>query len=205
MLLSEHVNTRATVVLGRKWAWMAFTGAVCIVLGLAAIATPLVTSVSVSFGVGAILIVSGIIHLIQAIRLKNDHGNWARFAQSILMMLVGALILNNPIGGMLGLTVALSFYFFSSAIVSWNLAGMMPRDMQFWGRLNALTSFILGVFIVATLPLSAFWVPGTFLGIDLFFAGIYLIGFAITTRDLQRKFEGRRDHLRGVPTSAHPA
>ncbi len=161
-----------------------FTGIVCMLLGIGAILAPLMSTIGLTIGVGAFLAASGIMQLVHAVKLRQHNGKWLRFGQSALAIIVGLMILVYPLGGIFGITLSLSFYFFVSSVINWiHASAMQSGEARGWGRLGAAISFILGVYILATLPISAFWLPGTLLGVDLLFGGLGLIGVAITVRE----------------------
>lgn len=182
---------RSMTDLGRRWGWVLFAGLVLVILGGIAFALPVASTVGLTIGLAALLIVSGIVHFIQAFQLRHEPGSTLRFFQSFLALLIGALIFRYPEGGLLAIALALSFQFFMSAIVQWNLAWTMrPFPGRFWSVLGGFASFALGVYIVATFPFSALWVPGTLLGIDLLVTGGSLIGFSMSLRQLDHRLHG---------------
>lgn len=173
--------------LGRKWGWLLATGIVYIVLGIAAFSLPIASTVGLTFGLAILLLVGGIIHLIHAVELRHESGGAPRFFHSIVSIVAGFLMFRYPGGGMLGVAIALSFYFFVGAASQWILASAMrPHKGWGWGILGAAASFVLGVYIIVTFPFSALWVPGTLLGINLVFVGVSMIGFSFTARKAHR-------------------
>ena len=191
----------ATAVLGRHWGWMLVAGLAYIALGIFAFAMPVASTFGITIAVAAIFLVNGVIQLVQAIRLREQQGGAMRFFQSILAIAAGALVLFYPGIGMLGISLTLSFYFFISGAFQWMLAAAMgPDRARFWIFANSIASFVLGLFIVFTFPISALWVPGTLLGIDLLIGGASLIGFAFECRRLnlvrQKRAELAAEELR---------
>lgn len=175
-------------VVRRNWGLFLLTGIVLIALGIGALFAPVLSTVSLTLAVGAFMVARGIIQLIHAVQIRKEPGTGMRFAQAFLALVVGAAILMFPVGGMFGIAFALAFYFFANGALTWTVASALPlANARFWGRLSSVASFVLGVYIIFTFPFSAFWVPGTLLGIDLIFGGTGLIGVAMSGRKVNEQ------------------
>lgn len=166
--------------LGRHWAWMLTAGIIYILLGILAFSLPVASTVGVTIGLAALLLVGGFVNLVHAVQLRHRNGSMARFLQAIVSIITGGLMFRYPEAGLLGLAIALSFYFFMSAGTQWVLSSSVPNQKGWnWGLTNALVSFFLGVFILFTFPVSALWLPGTLLGIDMIFGGVAMASLAV--------------------------
>lgn len=173
----------STANLGRHWGWLMAIGVLSIPLGIIALVLPVATTMGMTLALGAVFIVSGIMKLIQATKLRHDQGAMMRFTHSILSILTGVILFLMPGIGILGIAMMLCFYFFVGAAVQWaHASAMAPKNMQFWGHFSAICSFLLGVYIVITFPFSALSVPGVLFGIELLITGINLIAFSMAVR-----------------------
>ena len=170
-------------VIGAHWGWVLAKGALLAVLGAMAFAAPFATSLGIAVVVGGLLLAAGLIQLVNAYQLYRRVGRGARIFNSLISIIAGGLVLRYPGGGMLGVAMMLSFYFFLSSVFHWGVAKMV-RPQQGWGweMVNAVTSFLLGVLILATFPFSALWIPGLLLGINLVVIGSSMIGLAMVAR-----------------------
>lgn len=172
--------------IGHHWLGICVTGILLILCGAAAFALPIASTLSVNFGLAALLTAGGVVWLFQAVRLRRRRGTVVRIVQSVLAILVGGMIFKYPSGGILSVSLALSFYFFISAAAQFLLAtAMRPLPGWWWGYVAAATSFLLGLYIVVTFPFSALWIPGALVGVELVVAGVSLVAFAI---QLRRRF-----------------
>lgn len=179
--------------LGQHWGWILATGVVYVVLGALAFSMPAASTFGLTVTLACLLIVSGAAHFVQAIRLRREVGAGTRFLLAIFSMLVGGLMLRWPDGGMLSIALLLSFYFLISAATQWILfSAIKPIGVYGWGLVSSFMTFLLGVYIIATFPFSAIWVPGALLGIDLVFGGATMIGFAFALRRAHRQSIGFR-------------
>jgi uncharacterized membrane protein HdeD (DUF308 family) len=173
--------------LGKKWIWILLAGVVYLALGVFAFFMPVSSSVGLTFALAALLLVGGLVDLFHAFQLRQRHGALTRFLQSLLAIIAGALMLRYPGGGMLGLALILSFYFFFSAAFQTAVAfSIRPHKGWGWTLVSAVASLVLGVYIVATFPFSAFWVPGVLLGVNLIFSGSAMIGLALAVSSHHR-------------------
>ena len=188
-------------LVGKNWGWVLATGIAYVVLGLVAYSWPVASTVALTVMLGTLLVVSGVIQALHAIQLRKYSGAGWRILQSVVALGAGVLILRFPAGGMLAVAIALSLFLFVGATAKWILAaGMRPVRGWGWMFLSSLVSLVLAVYIVATFPVSALWVPGALLGIDLAFTGISLIGFAFNLRHVYKeaKTYGRPPQLKKV-------
>lgn len=176
------------VRLMRRWAWLFVGGLVYALLGVLAIAQPIIASFGASIVLGSILLVSGIVQLVQAFQLSRADGRVSRFLLALASMVAGGIILYYPGVGMAAIVMTLSFYFFMSAFAKWTLASEV-RPHQGWGWLtfSAFVSFLAGVVLVLTYPASALIAPGTLLGIELVMFGVSLIGFSLSLRSAYKR------------------
>ena len=96
----------------------------------------------------------------------------------------GALIFW-PLGGMLSLTLVLAVFLAidGTASIFYALAHRRHGSQRWsWVLVNGVLDLILAAVIVWWLPVSAVWVLGLILGIDLVFAGTALIAMALGAR-----------------------
>ncbi len=176
--------------IGHSWGWFLVAGILYILLGIAAFVWPAASTVGLTFALGVVFVVSGIIQLVQAIQLLREAGSGWRFFHAIVSLAAGILIWRYPAGGMVGIAIAMIFYFFASAAIRASAAfALRPHRGWGWMLMGAIASLVLGVEMIATFPVSALWVPGLILGIDLVFYGSALIGFSFDLKNVHRGLE----------------
>jgi len=172
--------------LSQHWGWILFFGILYLILGLIAFLMPVASSIALAATMGALLAISGVIQLFHAVQLRHESGSGGRFFQSILALVAGGLMLIYPGVGIFSIAITLAFYFFLSAFSKWVMAySVRPNKGWGWILTSSICSFILGAYIVASLPVSALWVPGTLLGIDFVVAGLSLIRVSTELRHLK--------------------
>jgi uncharacterized membrane protein HdeD (DUF308 family) len=169
--------------LSSKWGWLLALGILMIVLGVLAIAAPKPATLAVQFLLGWILVVGGIAEGIHAFMAQGWRGFLFELLSAILYLVVGVLLLTNPIGGALALTIVLAVFLIVEGIFK-ILMAFRVRDHRGWGWLAAsgVLSVILGLMIWAEWPYSGLWVIGLLVGIQLVFTGWSLVMLALAAR-----------------------
>ncbi|HYZ25291.1 MAG TPA: HdeD family acid-resistance protein [Geminicoccaceae bacterium] len=169
--------------LSRNWGWLLALGILMIILGVLAIGAPAVATIAVQFALGWILVVGGIAEGIHAFMAQGWRGFLFELLSAVLYLVVGILLLVNPVGGALALTVVLAVFLIVEGIFKIVMA-LRVRDHSGWGWLLAsgILSLILGVLIWAEWPYSGLWVIGLLVGIQLLFTGWALVMLALAAR-----------------------
>jgi uncharacterized membrane protein HdeD (DUF308 family) len=170
-------------VLSRNWGWLLALGILMIILGVLAIGAPTYATLAVQAALGWILIIGGIAEGIHAFMAQGWRGFLLELLSAILYVVVGVLLLTNPVGGALALTIVLAVFLVVEGIFKIIMA-MRVRDHRGWGWLLAsgILSLILGVLIWAEWPASGLWVIGLLVGIQLLFTGWSLVMLALAAR-----------------------
>jgi uncharacterized membrane protein HdeD (DUF308 family) len=151
-------------------------GVVLIVLGVLALAAPLLTGIAVAILVGGMLLVGGVAMTAAAWRARAMGAGIGDLLWALLHVLVGLVVLLHPWAALASLTLLLAIFFFVAgawkAAVAWRFR---PRDG--WGLLFAsgVLSLLLGMMVLTSWPLSGTWAVGTLVGIELIFDGVSLL------------------------------
>ena len=153
-----------------------FEGIIFSLLGLAAIALPVISTLSTELFLGWLLIFGGIVQLYRAFKGCHAPGYIGTILLSALYIIFGVLLLVFPIAGVLSITLLLTLFFIAEGIAK-IILGIQLRPSQYWGWLilNGILALILAYIIWAGWPGSAFWVLGILVGINMLFFGISLI------------------------------
>jgi uncharacterized membrane protein HdeD (DUF308 family) len=169
--------------LSRNWGWLLALGILMIILGVLAIAAPYGATLAVQFALGWILVIGGIAEAIHAFMAKGWGGFVLELLSAILYVVVGVLLLTNPVGGALALTIVLAVFLIVEGIFK-ILMAFRVRDHGGWGWLLAsgILSVLLGVLIWAEWPYSGLWVIGLLVGIQLVFTGWSLVMLSLAAR-----------------------
>ena len=174
--------------LSRNWGWLLALGILMIILGVLAIAAPQVATIAVQLMLGWILVISGVAEGIHAFMARGWGGFLLELLSAILYLVVGILLLTNPLEGALALTILLAVFLIVEGIFK-IITALRVREHRAWGWLLAsgIISVILGLMIWAEWPASGLWVIGLLVGIQLVFTGWALVMLSLAAR-------AHRDH-----------
>jgi uncharacterized membrane protein HdeD (DUF308 family) len=168
--------------------WSIVLGALMMVLGIAAISLPLVTSLALTLWIGWLLVGNSIIKLVYAIQTRQQGSFWLKLLLAGLYLVAGVVLILNPLEAVLTLTLLLGSFLVAEGVVElWLAIQMRSRSSWLWLLLNALLTLALGVFIWAEWPLDAPWVIGLLVGISFIASGLSRIMLSIAVRSTVRQ------------------
>ncbi|MDP2304470.1 MAG: DUF308 domain-containing protein [Pseudomonadota bacterium] len=175
--------------------WMLATGLFLVTVGLCFLLVPLLATFAAGLAAGGLLLVAGIAQLFDAVSDRAQGWGWS-LAMGLVAAIAGVLLLVDPVGAMVGVTLLLaSFLLVSGAMkialsVVWN-----PVPGWGWMLFNGLITMFLGVLLIAGWPTTGLWTVGVFLGVDALLAGFSRIVRAVSLPELT----GRDDTMMPTP------
>src|SRR5579862_5367937 len=108
---TADLRAALTKSLHEHWRLLLIEGIVLVVLGLAAIAVPLVAGLAVTIYLGWIFLIGGVVGLVATLRARQAPGfGWALLS-AVLALVAGGLLLWNPMQGLVTLTYVLIAFF----------------------------------------------------------------------------------------------
>jgi len=147
-------------------------GIVTIILGILAIAAPLVVGVSISFLVGLLVLLAGLGRILLVYQSTGQGKNSQGLIIGILMLFCGILLVTDPLLASGLLTILLAVYFIlDGAFEIMSALRLRPLSGWHWLMTSGSLSLLLGLFIWLQYPLSGAWAIGVLLGIKLLFVG----------------------------------
>ena len=159
----------------RHSVWYLVQSALMIAAGILALVHPGVSSVAAIFFLGWLLIISGFVQGISLIGARNVPHFWLQLVSVVLFIVVGMLFLRNPGESLLTLTLLLIVFFMVEGI-SKVIFALTIRPIANWGWV--LASGLIGIFLAFYLwthmPVTAVWLLGILLGIELISEGAAL-------------------------------
>jgi uncharacterized membrane protein HdeD (DUF308 family) len=167
------------------WRMFLIEGIVLCVLGCAAIIVPPLAGLATTIFLGWLFVVGGFVGLIATLGARQAPGFGWSLASAIVALAAGAVLLWNPMRGLLTLTYVLIAFFVIDGILVMVIALQHRRELSGrweWMMLGGVMDLVLAAIIVWGLPATAAWVLGLLVGIDLLWGGISLIGMALSAR-----------------------
>jgi len=169
------------------WMLYAIEGVVLLVLGAIAIVVPPIATLAVTILLGWLFLVSGIVGLVTTFWMRQAPGFWWSLVSGVLGVVVGLLLLAEPLRAMVSLTIVLVAFFIIEGVASIMFALEHKRELTGqWGWMLAsgVVDLILGAMIFAGLPSTAAWAIGLLVGINMVFGGAALISMALHARNV---------------------
>src|SRR6516225_8679246 len=156
----------------RHSLWYLVQSALMICASILALVYPALSSVAVVFFLGWLLIISGILQGISLIGARDVPHFWLQLVSVVLFLIVGVLFLRNPGESLLTLTLLLIVFFMVEGI-SKVIFSLTIRPFPNWGwvLLSGIVGIVLAFYLWASIPVSAAWLLGVLLGIELICEG----------------------------------
>jgi uncharacterized membrane protein HdeD (DUF308 family) len=159
----------------RHSLWYLVQGGLMILAGILALFYPAMSSVAVVLFLGWLLIISGVVQGISLLDARSVPHFWLQLVSVVLFVIVGVLFLRNPGESLLTLTLLLIVFFMVEGI-SKVIFALTIRPFPNWGWILAsgLVGILLSLYLWASIPVTAIWLLGALLGIELICEGAAL-------------------------------
>ena len=182
-LTDMHRGIRDT--LKKHWWLLMVEGVVLIILGVLAIAYPVVATIAVDLYIGWLFLIAGVIGLIALFATEDIAAFLWTIVTAALAVVLGVLLIWKPATGAMSLTFALSAFFFAEGvfqvITSIAYRKALPSTWG-WMLASGVCDLILVAIIVASWPLSAAWMLGLLAGVNLLTSGVAIVMMAMAAR-----------------------
>lgn len=166
----DETGTSVDIPEYRKW--FTIVGSLLVLLGLLAIVAAFAATLATVLIFGILLLIAGIAQIGHAFSAARWRGFTVHLVAGVLYAIVGLLIVVDPVGGAIGLTLLLAVFFILSGCLKLVLAVQAESG---WFGLSGGLDLLLGLLVFLGWPETGTWVIGVFLGIEMLFAGISLL------------------------------
>jgi uncharacterized membrane protein HdeD (DUF308 family) len=173
----------------KRSRWSVIWAILLIVLGLAAIAAPLATSLTMAIVIGWLLILSAVTHVLAAFRADGMGSTVWTVLIGALYGAIGVNILSHPLWGVATLTLVISAVLLvegAMGIAAYFAVRHIPGSIYL--LLNAIVTLVLGCMIWIQWPSSSLWVIGTLVGINLVMTGATRLMLTAAARRISDRF-----------------
>ena len=180
----EKLQSTMADVIHQHWKVFLVQGLVMIVLGLLAVALPQIATLAVEILIGWLFIVGGVFRLMSVLKSRQAPGFWWSLLTAVLAIVVGVLLVAQPLAGVLTLTMVLIILFAVEGIAAIVMAFQQRDHMKSWGwvLVSGIVNLGLAVLVWIGWPETASWVIGLMVGINMMFVGLSLTMTAIAAR-----------------------
>jgi uncharacterized membrane protein HdeD (DUF308 family) len=185
--IESHIAETRQLV-SEKWGWFLALGIALIVVGLAAIAFPFISTVAAKIMLGWLFLIGGVMMIIHAFQAPGWGGFLWELLIGVLYAVVGGYLAFFPLTGLLTLALVLAILFIAEGIFETIMAfRVRPHEGWGWLLLSGIAALAVGVMIALDFPGSAVWALGLLVGINLLFSGWSYVFLALA---------GKRAHER---------
>jgi uncharacterized membrane protein HdeD (DUF308 family) len=154
---------------------------ILLLLGVIGIVLPQFMSMAIAWFIGWLLLAAGIKLLL--ITWYGFRDRWIVWLKPFVLIIIGLLILFNPIAGAAALGLMLGIYFlldgFAGVAFAWELR---PSSGWGWLMLNGLMSLALAAIFILGWPFTTAWLVGLLVGISLFIDGLTLLMLGLAAK-----------------------
>lgn len=172
--LSEIVRQAST--------WSILWGVALILIGMIAIASPLLAAVAVNGLIAWLIVLAGVVHVIIAFHAHRAGSLVWRLLVGLAYLFFGAYLIVHPLLGVASLTLVLAALFLVEGVFDIGLFVRM-RAMQgsSWVLIDGVVTLLLGLMIYMQWPGSSAWAIGTLVGASMIISGVtrVMISFAV--------------------------
>jgi uncharacterized membrane protein HdeD (DUF308 family) len=156
-----------------------------IILGIIAIAEPMLAAIAVALLVGWLLIFGGVAHLVSAFGGGGAGRVFWQVLIGVVYLIGGFYFLTHPLVGVGTLTLVLAGIILAEGVLE-IIAFFKTRTSggSVWLLINGLITLLLGGLIWFHWPSSSVWAIGILLGVNLLMTGITRLMFGLAARKL---------------------
>ncbi|QLQ13967.1 MAG: DUF308 domain-containing protein [Brevundimonas sp.] len=153
-----------------------FYGVLMIILGIAALALPMVSTIAVVLVVGLALFAGGIVGFVASFSEAKGWGILLNILWSLLAMGTGVYILMNPGVGAVSLTMVLGAVLMARGAMSLVLAfDKSFGSSRIWLGIGGAIGILLGGIVLFNLMEMSWGLLGTFVGVDFLVSGVTMM------------------------------
>jgi uncharacterized membrane protein HdeD (DUF308 family) len=153
--------------------WSIVWGVLLIILGVLALASPLIAAVAVTVVISWLIVLAGVVHLIVAFHLHRAGSVIWRLLVGLAYIVCGVYLIMHPAVGVASLTLVLATLFLIEGILDIALyfqVRAMPRAG--WFLFDGIITLLLGLMIYRQWPSSSAWAIGTLVAVSLIVSGV---------------------------------
>lgn len=164
--------------------WSIPWGALLIILGGLALASPLMAAVALNVVISWLIVLAGAVHLITAFHSHRAGSVIWRLLVGLAYVFFGVYLIAHPAIAVASLTLVLATLFLVEGILDIALYFQVrAKRGAGWFLLDGIISLILGLMIYRQWPSSSAWAIGTIVGISLIVSGVARVMLSLAVRN----------------------
>jgi uncharacterized membrane protein HdeD (DUF308 family) len=173
--------------LPRNWGWLMGLGVVSTLLGLVGLGMTFGLTLAGALLFGILLVVGGGLQLFDAFMCKGWKSSLAHAAIALVYLLAGAMLILDPLGGAIALTLVLAVTLIVVGALRLVIAVQHRHERGWkWAAAGGALSLLLGALVLLQWPVSGLWVIGLVIAVELLINGWMAIFVALAARRVHR-------------------
>jgi len=177
------------------WGLFTAQGVIMVLLGIAAVIWPQISSIAVDVYVGWLLLLSGVVGLATMFFAPNATGFLWSLLTGALALFAGVLLLWHPVEGVVSLTLVLVAFFIAEGVsqiaAAFAYRSAFPESWG-WMLVSGIADLVLAGVIIAGWPGSLSWALGLIVGVNLVTSGLAIVMVAVAARNIVTGIERAR-------------
>lgn len=158
-------------------------GVLLIIVGMLAIASPVLAAVAVNAVIAWLIVVAGVVHLFLAFHAHGAGSMVWKLLVGIAYLCFGAYLIVHPVLGVASLTLVLASLFLVEGILDIILFFRMRSSHgSSWLLVDGIITLLLGLLIYMQWPSSSAWAIGTLVGVSMMISGISRVMMSLAVR-----------------------
>jgi uncharacterized membrane protein HdeD (DUF308 family) len=169
------------------WCWFVWLGALLALCGAVAVIFPIVSSAAVIDVLAVIFLIAGVATIVGSFWAGKWSGLLVHLLVGVLYVVTGFIITERPYMTIVFITIFIAVTFIVSGAFRILSALLIHYPQWGWSLLNGVVTMLLGIIIFRHLPVSALWVIGLLVGLEMLFSGWTWIMLGLAIRNLPRE------------------
>ncbi len=163
--------------------WSLALGVLLVIAGVLALVYPVIAAVTAAIYVGWFALFAGVIALVITFRTRSEPQFGWRLAVGVLYIVIGFLLVANPLAGAASLALVVGVLMAGSGVVEIMLAfRLKPHAGWGWLLANGILSIVLALMIAIGWPLASLVLIGYFVGFQIITCGIARLALGLAAR-----------------------
>ena len=175
-----HMQQKMLEYLQAHWRLFLIEGIIFILLGVSAVVIPQFFSVVIVLFLGWIIVLAGAIQVSRAIFLRDMPGFGMWFSLGIMQVVVGYLLIADPIAGVFTVTMMMALFFGFEGVTkmywAYKLRPLPHWDYAFFSGVTALAFSLVTLMFWSE---SVYWLLGLLMGINMIVMGWSMVKMSL--------------------------
>jgi len=167
-----------------SWGWMLALGILLMLFGVVCIVGDVTATFATVLAFGWLLLLGGVATLVHAFRTRTWSGFFLHLLSALLRGFTGYLLIGYPSAGAMSFTLIIASFFIVGGMFRAIGAEMLKFPRWGWSVFSGIASAVLGIILLAQIPISGVWFIGFAIGVDMVVDGASLVGFATAIHSL---------------------